>query len=776
MADKHHASSANIVGGCNRRRGKSTANQYLNGSDQYPVHDMFISPCERSSMGSIIPTTTGMVSSKHSPARIVTGVTAIKTSPTPKTNTRTTDLQCDRNSVFPLPLGYFAAVSYANHRRGRQRQRAVAQRGVARLANDAVRYLNYLAAGGSLSYRVHSGPVSAAQERHLDVIWTSCWDAWRRGLFELSSQPVTSNNDFAYAGSATTYQHIRLRDLALPEDGLAASVPILDLLPPDKRHFFEKGETCVAPVAGDNDYNDGVDAAWAQSSVRGVSRADYPRLLRILHAKGMVEFSSYPTAVNNNGVFAVAKPEIHNPHGQRLITDLRPGNTVLRDQPWDVRLPNLSSIANLVIPPGAQLRATKLDISSYFHRLRQSDYLSTFQGLPPVSIGAIWPGTEAGANSSVRGGESLVWPRIISVPMGWGFSVHVAQAIFEGVIERALLVDRQKFLLGNIPRLVTGDDDPINAAYVDDYFGLGLNATALNSARSLVKAELKRHKLTPKKEKEMPASTNAKLIGGELIDGTVFGPDRQYIGQLILTTRQVLASRYVSGKWLERLIGRWVWALLCNRPALSVLQHSYRYIRYFDTRPGRLWSTVREELECLIAVTPFLYQRLGDQFSELTYCSDASLRGGGFTYCNTGSAQALQLARVGQGILDGTAEYDDVSLMQAVCVEGDHVWGSAHSWNYPDSLIARLEFSELRAAVRHYTRRPTALGTRLTLLCDNAAVTGAVTKGRSSSHHMNSNCRRLAACLLGGRVRLHVSYVPTDWNPADRPSRLTTGC
>jgi hypothetical protein len=357
--------------------------------------------------------------------------------------------------------------------------------------------------------------------------------------------------------------------------------------------------------------------------------------------------------------------------------------------------------------------------------------------------------------------------------MGWKLSVHVAQSSFENVVCTTLKIPETSLLRHDGPRLVPATGGTIPAAYVDDYFAFGLDADRLNSERTRIHGALSARNLSPKDDKEIPATTDARVIGGELIDGRVFGPDRTFLCELTDTTRKILSAQYVSGEWLERVIGRWMWVLLSNRSSLSIVQRAYRYIRYFGKRPGVLWQSVRDELECLIALRPLLYQRLGRQFDTRVYCSDASLNGGGFTYTNTSDALAMDLALIGTGALeDSDAGRRCRAQLAAFSADFQHIWGSSHGWRFPDREIARLEFSELRAAVRHYARRPGSTSSRLTLLCDNTAVVGAVNKGRSSTHYVNANCRRLAAYLLGGGIRLHVSYIPTDLNPADAPSRL----
>jgi hypothetical protein len=58
------------------------------------------------------------------------------------------------------------------------------------------------------------------------------------------------------------------------------------------------------------------------------------------------------------------------------------------------------------------------------------------------------------------------------------------------------------------------------------------------------------------------------------------------------------------------------------------------------------------------------------------------------------------------------------------------------------------------------------------MLVDNKAVIGAVSKGRSASWRLNVLLRkRTAYLLMRGWCLPEIRYVPSDWNPADKPSR-----
>ena len=69
----------------------------------------------------------------------------------------------------------------------------------------------------------------------------------------------------------------------------------------------------------------------------------------------------------------------------------------------------------------------------------------------------------------------------------------------------------------------------------------------------------------------------------------------------------------------------------------------------------------------------------------------------------------------------------------------------------------------LRQARRH--------SCRATFLIDAQAVLGAVAKGRSSAGAIKRDTQMIAALLLAGNVALSCTYIPSEENPADDPSR-----
>ena len=86
----------------------------------------------------------------------------------------------------------------------------------------------------------------------------------------------------------------------------------------------------------------------------------------------------------------------------------------------------------------------------------------------------------------------------------------------------------------------------------------------------------------------------------------------------------------------------------------------------------------------------------------------------------------------------------------------------------------RAEVVELRAliaGVRWLLRKQSRLRKRQLFLLDSRVVLGASKKGRSNSPALAFLMKRLAAMLLISGTLPHFLYIPTEYNPADAPSR-----
>ena len=122
-----------------------------------------------------------------------------------------------------------------------------------------------------------------------------------------------------------------------------------------------------------------------------------------------------------------------------------------------------------------------------------------------------------------------------------------------------------------------------------------------------------------------PTSAPVEVLGVE-IDG-----ERQTISvsvkklfALCEDTERVLRLGTSTGFEMSQLVGRWTWAALVVRPALSVLNAVYRFVECSWHRRFVIWPTVRKELRLLVGLAPLLVARLSVPEFPYTVATDAS--------------------------------------------------------------------------------------------------------------------------------------------------------
>jgi len=82
-----------------------------------------------------------------------------------------------------------------------------------------------------------------------------------------------------------------------------------------------------------------------------------------------------------------------------------------------------------------------------------------------------------------------------------------------------------------------------------------------------------------------------------------------------------------------------------------------------------------------------------------------------------------------------------------------------------------LEAKAILAALKWRMRKSEKLASRFIHLSDSQVCLGAVRKFRSPSKNLNRVTSRIAAICLASNCKAFFGYIPTDKNPADKPSR-----
>lgn len=172
-----------------------------------------------------------------------------------------------------------------------------------------------------------------------------------------------------------------------------------------------------------------------------------------------------------------------------------------------------------------------------------------------------------------------------------------------------------------------------------------------------------------------------------------------------------------------------------------------------------------QELRMLVGLSPLMIGHINVPFSPIVVASDASELGLGVS-----SAQ-VEPSTIATVAVSSTLEIDDqepvLNLVESI------VWKAVISHPWRDSEhISVLEMRALATAARWAANQAPSGPHKILFLCDSAAVIGAASKGRSSAFSFTPPLRRFAAvclCFLSVPV---LRWVPSDYNPADGPSRL----
>lgn len=521
----------------------------------------------------------------------------------------------------------------------------------------------------------------------------------------------------------------------------AATAELLDLLPPGRR----------------GEYQDFNAALFKPKSKRGkpvkgrlhASKTEYAALVKRLLAAGMVDVSKDKPAVVN-GVFAVAK----DGDAQRLIIDARPANRLFK-RPDKVSLPSPENLARLVAPAEGFFVA-KSDVDSYYHRLRLPKWLCTYFGLPALSA------KELGLEDEL--GDVVLYPRCLTLPMGWSHSVLLAQEAHLNVLAQLPEFAQAMEIKGDSRGTL---DKPRYALYIDDLILVGKDAEQLRRMLDAYITKMELVGLSVKKSKVvLPTRDAVRCLGFEVCGSArTVRVDPIKLEKLVNKTRALLEGRFATGEDIEELMGYWSWFCLVNRPLLSVFCATYRFARVARGKNFVIWRSVRKELEIICGLAPCFVARLDLPGLDNVWATDASSGGFGVVKC---SAPADVVA---EAFSTPAACNDKTLALKLVATQPRWTLVFKGRWRRDKEHIDILEAKTVLMAVKRLLTSPGTTSTRVLLLCDNTAVVGALMKGRSSSFKLLSVIRRCSAHFLAATLKFTIRWIPSDDNPADRPSR-----
>jgi hypothetical protein len=540
---------------------------------------------------------------------------------------------------------------------------------------------------------------------------------------------------------AATCVPLTAENAALPPE-CAERVHLVDILPPALvAELARDGVRCMGPQEP--------ESARIRPAM-GVEPDEYLGIIRKAVARGVCEWTrTKPESIQ--GLFGVFKDE----EWARVILDCRPANARCRKPPNPL-LPLIEILMKLGVEEGEQLYASILDLANYYHTLIMPEEWRTLFGLPSVMIdGVEW------------------WPQWVTLPMGWNWSVYLAQLAHVHQLEQRSTVFQQCHRLGGplVPRLLRRGM-VASEPYLDDLPSLATTCEESNAGlKNMEAAEV----VATKAEKVTLARQGASTrVWGVAVDPNgCLRPPPVKLTSLIGLTEAALLVPTLTPRALQRLVGRWLWFALHNRMLLSCFSPLFRQARSRRARL-RVWPSSARALRDLIALAPLLVVDPSRRVGQLC-ATDASDKGGGVVIDRPFTAEDYwELAPLvyykGRADLL-TSEYQERlgGLLRPRRFATQFLW----RWKDPSEHIGvkegRAMFSGLR---RVLLRSGAVIGRRHLFLVDNQGVVGAFTRGRSTNSIVNSLIQRTAAALMATASTVDTIWVPTRFQPADRASRV----
>ena len=329
-------------------------------------------------------------------------------------------------------------------------------------------------------------------------------------------------------------------------------------------------------------------------------------------------------------------------------------------------LPSITSWQSLVLDEGETLSCYQSDMSSAFYLFKIPQCWQ-----PHLSFNIVVPGT-------LINGDPLTQFALCCnvIPMGWHNSVGIMQEISENLMSRNNVgaphqVTRGRVLppwFSEVLSHASAEDRHWWHVYLDNFAA----AERVVPSSAVVAAQMCHEEAERAWEQAGVLSSAKKRVSGEQVivelgaevDGNhkLLGVSMERLLKLIQTTLWVCAQRFINKKHLQILAGRWVFALQFRRPAMCVLDSTWKLIGGKSKVTQRLRSEVRRELQSLVFLAPLLGCNLAAQVSQVVMASDASERGGAVGIARSLTAAGRDFCEVSR-FLDRTAGGDRAPIL-----------------------------------------------------------------------------------------------------------------
>ena len=296
---------------------------------------------------------------------------------------------------------------------------------------------------------------------------------------------------------------------------------------------------------------------------------------------------------------------------------------------------------------------------------------------------------------------------------------------------------------------------------------------------------------------ERYSSDNVEKAVGYSICGRSgrFGMVPKKVHQLRTCLLGMAKQHYCDSEVIRCLLGVFMFGAQLRRELMSLPHSLYRFIDLYPCQVAKLWKSARRELICMAHLLPFMFTRSSQDLSRLVFASDAmgsegldDCGGYGVVVTEVSAKEAKEVLILGESSSYGLGMLGPLhkgvknvhSKLEATvpfsrlpdAIFESERWHAVCSgrWRWEEHIVlgeARSALKVLSAAAQDKQLHCCMLSN----LEDNAAVSGAFSKGRSAVWELNVLCRRRAALCLATGIRFLLPWVETARQPADQLSR-----
>lgn len=435
-----------------------------------------------------------------------------------------------------------------------------------------------------------------------------------------------------------------------------------------------------------------------------------------------------------NGLFGVSKTTLLDDGRPvlRLIMNLVGSNATQEQLVGGCStLPSITSWQSIALEDGETLSCFQSDMSSAFYLFRIPCCWH-----PHLAFNIITTGV------NVNGDPNQLFALACNViPMGWQSSVGVMQEISENLMKHASVGPAHQLMRGKT--LPPWMNETLEQACEEDkhwwhiYLDNFAAAERVTPSNAVTSAELcHREAERVWKEAGVISSSKKRLVDqptmvelGAEVDGAqkVLGVTTEKLVRTIQATLWLIGQQYLNRKHVQVVAGRWVFILQFRRPAMSVLNETWKLVGGACKVTAKLRCAVRNELLTLVYLSPLLFCNLGAGISEVMMASDASEKGGavGVARCLSEAGKDFAIASTAMdrsGVTDKAPIllvslfngvggcyrcYDVAGVLPAgqIAVEIDEGANRVCSRRWPDVEIVRDIHLVARDMVRSWSRK-----------------------------------------------------------------------